>query len=159
MTQKRKSRGFSTFGFSTILLSFVMIGVVIFSALSVITAYSDYKLSKKVADSTTNYFHAKTQAYECIATLDLQLSEAYFSSENQTDYYSKVKNIVSNYGDYSSHNHTLTLEYPISEKQYFRANLMINYPLNSKDNFYEITAWNSVQISDIPIEEPLDLFH
>jgi len=38
----KKKIEFSNFGFSTILLCFVMICVVTFSALSLVSAYSDY---------------------------------------------------------------------------------------------------------------------
>ena len=40
---------FSNFGFSTILLTFVMMCIMTFGVLSLITANSDYKLSQKVA--------------------------------------------------------------------------------------------------------------
>ena len=64
MTKKKENRGFSNFGFSTILLSFVMICVVTFSALALVTANSDYRLSKKVADKTAEYYTAQEKAYE-----------------------------------------------------------------------------------------------
>ncbi len=47
----KKRREFSNFGFSTILLTFSMICIVTFSALAFVTANSDYKLSKRVADN------------------------------------------------------------------------------------------------------------
>ena len=52
----KKRREFSNFGFSTILLTFSMICIVTFSALAFVTANSDYKLSKRVADNNSSYY-------------------------------------------------------------------------------------------------------
>ena len=60
--EHKKAPGFSNFGFSTILLAFVMICIVTISALSLLTANSDYKLSQKVAEKNTAYFDAEKKA-------------------------------------------------------------------------------------------------
>ena len=50
---------FSSFGFSSILLIFVMICIVTFATLTLVTANSDYKLSKKVAAKSTSYYEGE----------------------------------------------------------------------------------------------------
>ena len=70
-------RSFSNFGFSSILLTFVMLCIVTFSALSLLTANADYKLSKKVADKTTAYYQAEEKAYLLLQKIDQDLAHAY----------------------------------------------------------------------------------
>ena len=69
-------RSFSNFGFSTILIAFVMICIVTFSALALMTANSDYKLSKKVADRTSRYYLAEKEANQRLLQIDMLLADA-----------------------------------------------------------------------------------
>ena len=45
-------------GFSTILMVFTMLCLVTFATLSLLTANADYRLSKKVASKTEDYYEA-----------------------------------------------------------------------------------------------------
>ena len=65
----KKRREFSNFGFSTILLTFSMICIVTFSALAFVTANSDYKLSKRVADNNSSYYRACEKAWDEISQI------------------------------------------------------------------------------------------
>ena len=159
MTQKKEQRGFSTFGFSTILLTFVMIAVVIFSALSLVTAYSDYKLSTKVAENTKGYYNAETRANEKLATLDQMLAECYFSSLDEDTYYSKLSADLADIGVLDTTNYTLSFQEPMGERQYFQVTLQLKYPSNEEDTFYEIIEWRTISIAETFEEEPLNLIH
>lgn len=159
MTHKKEQRGFSTFGFSTILLTFVMIAVVIFSALSLVTAYSDYKLSTKVAENTKGYYNAETKANEKLATLDQMLAECYFSSSDEDTYYSKLSADLADIGVLDTTNYTLSFQEPMGERQYFQVTLQLKYPSNEEDTFYEIIEWRTISIAETFEEEPLNLIH
>ena len=159
MTQKKEHRGFSTFGFSTILLTFVMIAVVIFSALSLVTAYSDYKLSKKVADNTQGYYMAETKAYEKIAAMDQILAESYIVTSTKEDYYSLIEEALGNTVTLDSTNHTICFQESISENQYFQVTLQLNYPSHDEEKFYEVVEWRTVTVAETFEEEPLNLIH
>ena len=159
MTQKKEQRGFSTFGFSTILLTFVMIAVVIFSALSLVTAYSDYKLSTKVAENTKGYYNAETKANEKLAALDQMLAECYFSSSDEDTYYSKLSANLADIGVLDTTNYTLSFQEPMGERQYFQVTLQLKYPSNEEDTFYEIIEWRTISIAETFEEEPLNLIH
>ena len=159
MTQKKEQRGFSTFGFSTILLTFVMIAVVIFSALSLVTAYSDYKLSTKVAENTKGYYNAETKANEKLATLDQMFAECYFSSSDEDTYYSKLSANLADIGVLDTTNYTLSFQEPMGERQYFQVTLQLKYPSNEEDTFYEIIEWRTISIAETFEEEPLNLIH
>ena len=149
MAKKKELRGFSNFGFSTILLSFVMICVVTFSALSLITAYSDYKLSKKVADKNQSYYEAEMKAYEKLMEIDQILVECYKSSTDEADYYSKAQVALAN--------HNLAFMEPISEDHYLSVEIAILYPTDNPDCFYKILQWKSVYEKEFPEEEHLNL--
>ena len=159
MTQKKEQRGFSTFGFSTILLTFVMIAVVIFSALSLVTAYTDYKLSTKVAENTKGYYNAETKANEKLATLDQMLAECYFSSSDEDTYYSELSANLADIGVLDTTNYTLSFQEPMGERQYFQITLQLKYPSNEEDTFYEIIEWRTISIAETFEEEPLNLIH
>lgn len=159
MTQKKEQRGFSTFGFSTILLTFVMIAVVIFSALFLVTAYSDYKLSTKVAENTKGYYNAETKANEKLATLDQMFAECYFSSSDEDTYYSKLSANLADIGVLDTTNYTLSFQEPMGERQYFQVTLQLKYPSNEEDTFYEIIEWRTISIAETFEEEPLNLIH
>ena len=159
MTQKKEQRGFSTFGFSTILLTFVMIAVVIFSALSLVTSYSDYKLSKKVADNTKGYYAAETKAYEKLAAIDQLMVNSYFLASDEAAFYALLEKELADYGDWDTSDYTLRFQEPIHEKQYFQVTMQLKYPSSMKDTFYEITEWRTVSIAESFEEEPLNLIH
>lgn len=66
-TQKRKRSGLNV-GSSLILVTFILLCLVAFAALSFTSANSDYELSKQTADKTSNYYNA-------VSSVELQLSE------------------------------------------------------------------------------------
>ena len=149
MTKKKETRSFSNFGFSTILLSFVMICVVTFSALSLITAYSDFKLSKKVADKNQGYYEAEANAYEKLIAIDQILVECYKNSINEADYYSKAQIALGE--------NSLAFHEPISEDHYLSIEIAVHYPKDNTECFYEILQWKSVYEKDSPEDEHLNL--
>ena len=161
---KRKTNGgpgFSSFGFSTILLAFVMICIVTISALSLITANSDFKLSKKVAEKNTAYYLAEEKAYDILQEVDETLIRAYAESDNAHDYYKTVENYLQalGYGVYEKDTSKCTYSYeiPITEQQSLQIVLLIQYPEHKQDTFYQIASWQSTYDVIIHEEENLNL--
>lgn len=159
MKQKRNRLFFSNFGFSTILLSFVMICVVTFSALSLITANSDYKLSKKVADKNQRYYQAQEQAYAKINMIDQVLADTYLASTTTDEYFLQVNTKISSYGTYTTvgDENILSFTETIAEDQFLSVKLRIAYPQNASDTFLEIIEWKSVYIREIPEDTFMNL--
>lgn len=155
-SSRRENLRFSNFGFSTILLSFVLICVVSFSALSLMTAYSDYKLSQKVAIKTTHYYEAKEQAFLTLEEIDQLLCEAYLSSEAESDYYANVSTALSSLA-VSEGEHRYYFLQPIAEKQNLLVKIRITYPLADEDTFYDIISWQSIYDTVEPEDTYLDL--
>lgn len=143
-------RGFSNFGFSTILIAFVMICIVTFSALALITANSDYKLSAKVTDRTSRYYTADHKAAIRLQQIDTILSAAYAKSSNRTTYYALARKALKSADleirltDASAS--TLTVSYTIDfgNNQSLDAALNVVYPPESDGTFYKLTSWNTI---------------
>ncbi len=160
--EKKSAPSFSNFGFSTILLAFVMICIVTISALSLLTANSDYKLSQKVAQKNSDYYLAEGTAYKYLYEIDELLAKAYDSSVSRSDYYSKAEEALNalDYGTYEIYRSTTgkyTYIVPISDNQTLRVVLLISYPENNEETFIEIETWQSEYEIQVPEEEYLDL--
>ena len=163
--QKKQMRGFSNFGFTTILLSFVMICVATFSALSLVSAYSDYKLSKKVADKTTAYYQAQEKAYEYLARIDDALKEAYLLSTNEASYYELAKDLLSKTVSldckgswlYENEDYTYHFTQTIGEGQTLSVKLKLCYPTNKHSTFYKLLEWRSIYEQQLPGDDHLDV--
>ena len=141
LTKKQKtSRSFINFGFSTLLLSFVMICVVTFSALSFVTANADYQLSKTVAEKNQAYYAANERAYLKIAQLDQILQDAYRQQDTQKSYFSEAEHKISElFTDFYTLTETqLSFQETISDNQYLQVKVQIVYPQQANETFLEI---------------------
>lgn len=118
-------------GSSSILLVFVLLCLVLFAALSIISANADNKLTKKVLERTTAYYTACNDAELTLSELDESLVTAYKNSIDETDYFSKV-------------GHQQSYTFPISDLQYLKVDVEITYPKNDKDTFYFVKKWQVV---------------
>lgn len=164
---KNKSfRPFTNIGFSTILLAFSMICIVTFSALSLLTANSDYQLSKKVAAKSTAYYIAEEKAYRTIAAIDHQLQQLYFSTHTEKEFCKQALSTLSKLSlDNTSleletvDDKTLTCQFSeiISDRQNLTISLAITYPQTDTMSFYTITQWQTIT-NEIPEEsKPLNI--
>lgn len=143
---KQSPAGLSNFGFSTILLAFVMICIVTISALSLLTANSDYKLSQKVAEKNTTYYLADKEAHEQLANIDQLLATAYQNATGASSYYKSVALALESldFGNYNRMTGTFCYEITIAEHQSLQIELLIHYPKDKHTPFFEITSWKSV---------------
>ena len=159
--QQRKKLEFSNFGFSTILLAFVMICIVTISAISLLTANSDYKLSKNVAEKNKIYYLAEETAYLTLTKIDTALANAYTKAQSQQEYYQYAEQSLSSLdcGQYSiiDASHIYTYEIPISEGHSLKVELLLTYPNDSNDSFYEVLKWQSEYETIIHEDETLNL--
>ena len=158
-SSRKSAPGFSNFGFSTILLAFVMICIVTIAALSLITASSDYKLSQKVADKNSAYYAAEKEAFEYLSQIDEILASSYSKAIGANSYYKEVEKSLQNLsnGSYERASGTFSYTVPITENQDLEIQLRIHYPTNDSSAMYEIITWKSVY-EEIEIDEgTLDL--
>lgn len=93
-----KKRGGIHVGVSSLLLIFLVLALVSFAVLSLASASSDLKLSRRYAERTSGYYNACAQAQDFIAEAD--------------------RNAASGGGT-----ETLTADFPVSETQYLHVEL------------------------------------
>jgi hypothetical protein len=151
----------SNFGFSTILLTFVMLCILTFSALALISANSDYRLSKKMATGNTAYYEAEADASRTLATIDAALAEAFSESSDEASYFSLVEENVPPLCDgeflETEDGYRIAYSVPIRDGQTLSVILSVRYPDGTGEHFYEILEWKSIHETSFVDEEPLNL--
>lgn len=142
-------RSFSNFGFSTILIAFVMICIVTFSTLALLTANSDYMLSQKVADRTHRYYQAEKEATIRLQQVDNTLYDAYQKSSNQTTYYALARKYLKKMQpaitltDTSASTLEVCYSIEIEPNQTLDIKLSVTYPPNTGGTFYKLETWQT----------------
>jgi methionyl-tRNA synthetase len=152
------------FGFSTILISFVMICIVTFCALALLTANADYKLSRKVADRTSAYYEAEESAYETLAELDELLSTCYRKTSSQKAYENKAREAAEEYAAKhpditvsSKEGITLAWEVPSSDTQTLAVSLTVSYPPQNGGSCYTLNEWKTINTAPESETQTYDL--
>ena len=157
--ERKPALEFSNFGFSTILLAFIMICIATIAALSLLTANSDYKLSQKVAEKNTTFYNAEHQAYEILSGIDSALALTYQNATGSDNYFKEAEQTLSqmDFGTYDRTTRTYTYRVPIAENQTLVIAIAIQYPTDKSENFYKVITWKS-EYDEVEIDEgTLDL--
>lgn len=149
---RKNKNTFSNFGFTTVLIVFVMICIVTFSALAYLTAASDYRLSKKVADRTTAYYQAEEKAYLVLGEIDSILTSVYGHRMKKESYLKKAGQALDEYAEDSSvslliqNKDTLTVSYHIevSAQEELVVTLKVCYPPEAEGTCIKLTGWQTV---------------
>lgn len=158
MKSKKTKSSFINIGFSSIVMVFIMICLVTFATLSVLTAHSDYRLSQKMAQKTTDYYEADATARDMAAFIDKELFHIYSDSSTSDHYYQLVLDTDFSYGAPASvtditvtvTNEIVTISYtvPVSEVQCLHVSLKINYPKAGSECFSTIAQWQTVTVNE-----------
>ncbi|MBQ6788154.1 MAG: hypothetical protein IJO85_10585 [Lachnospiraceae bacterium] len=130
-------------GLPSILLIFVVLCLVSFGVLSLVSANSDLKLSKKVLKRSSSYYETCNEAEEMLTDVHRQLVEAYLACDTIQSYQSKIQAIPTSYS------------YAISDLQDLKITLHFLYPENLDGDFYQIETWQIVTADDISYDESL----
>lgn len=150
--QTNHTPSYSNFGYSSILLMFIMICIVTFSVLALYTATSDYTLSKKVATNTSNYYAAEEKAYTTLSEIDLKLSSCYINADgiqqSEEEFYMNVqatfKATEINNLTIDEEKHLIQYQEKISNNQRLVVEINYIYPEANSDSFYTIKRWQTV---------------
>lgn len=152
-------------GFSTILMVFTMLCLVTFATLSLLTANADYRLSKKVAAKTEDYYEADLLAREYLLQMDEALEELYQNDAGQNTFCQEAlkrlqemplpqgitKSSVSDENSYG-------FEIDINDAQTLSVVLELQEPQSDTDCFYTIKQWKTtIMRSEENEEETLHL--
>ena len=159
MNKRRKTS--TSIGFSSIMVIFITICLVTFATLSVLTANSDYRLSKKTEEKTTAYYEADANAQNMLHEIDQALVSLYKASTDEQTYFENITTNITFFElptgvqNFSISSETvpptISYEVVISDIQILYVTLEVQYPLEGNDGFYKITQWQT-QTSAVQME-------
>ena len=157
---KKNNTKTSNFGFATLLLCFTMICIITFSVLSLITANSDWILSKKVSKNNATYHEVEVRSCEHIADIDAMLATSFNNSDTKDNYFQQVSEHLQNQSGLISSGEDgiyYQFENELSDSQSLNVTLYITYPTTSTTSFYQVTQWQVVTDTSVEIDDTLNL--
>ena len=147
-------------GFSTILMVFTMLCLVTFATLSLLTANADYRLSKKVAAKTEDYYEADLLAREYLLEIDEALEELYQNNAGQNAFcqeaLKRLQEMPLPQGitkSSASDEMSYGFEIAINDAQILSVVLELQEPQSDTDCFYTIKQWKTTVMCDEENEE------
>lgn len=155
--KKQFSAGMNV-GSSSVLVTFVLLCLVTFAALSFVSANADNELTNQTADRITAYYTADTLAEVNLANIDSLLSK-HAKECDETEFYNTIENVFSDNSNYEiiRDNDSTFIHYviPVSSIQDLSVTLKVVYPTHPTEDTFIITEWEDVS-TYVPTEEPLE---
>ena len=148
MNNKKKtfSAGMNV-GSSSILVTFVLLCLVTFAALSFVSANADHELTVETADRITAYYEADNLAEIYLANIDSLLSK-HASECDEATYYKDVENVFIDNNNYniSRTDEDVFIDYSvkISDVQDLHVTLKVVYPSHPTADTFEILEWENI---------------
>lgn len=145
---EKKHSGGINIGTSSILVTFVLLALVTFAALSYISARSDYVLSKEAADRTASYYDANRMAEIYLANIEALLSKQLGNSKSAEEYYNGIEGLfadnenieVTKTDDGSKQ---LSYSIAVTNGQNLNVALTVHYPDVNDDRLFLIDKWST----------------
>ncbi|MCR4678487.1 MAG: hypothetical protein K5679_06990 [Lachnospiraceae bacterium] len=132
-------------GTSSVLFIFVILCLVSFAILSLSSAMSDYKLSKRVVENSQAYYDACNEAEEQLASFDKTLKDLYDTGISRAGYFENVGK-------------KKTFAIPINDIQTLEVEIRILYPESAGESFYDITSWKTDTTGELDYDDTLPVF-
>jgi len=147
MEEKKHSGGINI-GTSSILVTFVLLALVTFAALSYISARSDYVLSKEAADRTASYYDANRMAEIYLANIEALLSKHLDSCASEKEYYDGIDELFSDnekieVSDDGNGIRKLSYSIAVTNGQNLNVVLSTHYPDVSDDSLFKVDKWTT----------------
>lgn len=133
-------------GGTLIITVFVVLCLMIFAALSFVTAYSDLKLSKKAQEITADYYYIHGKAEEKLS----EISDILYDIDINEDKDSILRKL-SVIDGVSVNEENSSLLYEVSGEKNQKISVTLNI-LKTDRFYYEIEAWNLSNI-ELPVYE------
>lgn len=144
----KKHSGGINIGTSSILVTFVLLALVTFAALSYMSARSDYVLSKEAADRTASYYDANRMAEIYLANIEALLSKHLSSCTSREEYFDGVEKLFSDnekieVSDGRNGSKLLSYSIAVTSGQNLNVGLTVHYPDVSDDSLFKIDKWTT----------------
>ena len=145
---EKKHSGGINIGTSSILVTFVLLALVTFAALSYMSARSDYVLSKEAANRTASYYDANRMAEIYLANIEALLSKHLDSCADEKEYYDGVEALFSDnenieVSDSEDGLKKLSYTVAVTNGQNLNVSLTVHYPDISDDRLFTIDKWTT----------------
>lgn len=148
---KRKKNNFTSgvnVGSSSILVTFVLLCLVTFAALSFVSANSDYRLSKQTAERVNRYYEANHMAEVYLLNIESQIKYSVNACSSEEEFLKGLNNVFADNSsiEVKSSNDKVILNYSVvvSDKQNLEVTLETSYA-DAKDSIpFTITKWQTV---------------
>ncbi len=145
--KKKFSSGMNV-GSSSILVTFVLLCLVTFAALSFLSANSDYRLSKQAAARTTAFYDANRMAEIYMANIEALLAKQNSSNSDEASYMDSIQDIFSDNDsitvDTTTTPYTLHYSVKVNNTQNLEVTLSVNYPDADDSALFHIQKWQTV---------------
>lgn len=149
---KKNNIPFIPVGISSLLITFLILCLSVFSILSLSSAIADQKLGQKSADRTLEYYDASNRANDTLASVDQCLAEASKMSYDKTSYFQQVKAFLAPMYDVQfteeQDNASVSWNTAINDSQVLSVRLLLPYPVNEGEHFYTISQWKVINTDD-----------
>ncbi len=145
---EKKHSGGINIGTSSILVTFVLLALVTFAALSYMSARSDYVLSKEAADRTASYYDANRMAEIYLANIEALLSKHLDTASNEKDYINGIDALFSDndkidVSDTSDGGKMLSYTIAVTSGQNLNVSLRVHYPDAGDDSLFKVDKWTT----------------
>ncbi len=146
----KKQHGGVNVGTSSVLVSFVLLCMVSFAALTYISAHSDYNLSKQAAQRTTEYYEANRMAELYLANAEALLAKHVRTCSNAGDFYSSIPELFADndmmlVSEEESRDNPVTISYtvPMNDRLQLNVTLKTHFPEDDDHSVLKIESWNT----------------
>lgn len=145
---EKKHSGGINIGTSSILVTFVLLALVTFAALSYMSARSDYVLSKEAADRMASYYDANRMAEIYLANIEALLSKHMNSCENEQEYYDGIDSVFADnekieVSEDEKGRKNLSYSIAVTNGQNLNVTLSVHYPTSADDSLFKIDKWST----------------
>ena len=145
---EKKHSGGINIGTSSILVTFVLLALVTFAALSYMSARSDYVLSKEAADRTASYYDANRMAEIYLANIEALLSKHLDTCSGKEEYIEGIDKLFADnekieVGDLADGSKTLSYSIAVTSGQNLDVTLVVHYPDIEDDSLFKVDKWTT----------------
>ena len=137
-------------GISILILLFLILGLVSFSALSASTSKSDASLSAKQAALTGNWYQARNSEQAWLAATDAALHTARSASAAEQEYYKKA--------GADSTGHTLEKDFPMGDGQQLVCRIRVLFPEDPDGSCYVLLTEKAVSTAGYSYDNSITVF-
>ena len=163
MKSSKNKPSFVHTGTSMLMVVFIIIVLITFSAAILISADNDSSLTEKLAENKTEYYAASNLGEEVLADIDDVLEAAYQNSSDTDGYFMAAnENLAKLTYDFTSLELTgddrLFYSIEISEERELQIELQICIPDDNEGSYYRILQWRSVSTRQWNGDDSLNVY-